>query len=487
MVSHHLALAVLLAVSPILSAQAPEKKPADFEVRLPEDAVLEVDGNKTQATGETRQFQSRPLEVGGTYSYTLKATWRGKSVTREILLRPGKLTTIDLREALQAAQAPAGSGAERPQTPGSSASIGLEAPGTLTLQAGEKGELRVRVRRTNYKGTIALRLQRLPEGVTAGAATVAADGDEAAIGLTTSADARESTRDVELIGSGEQVVTRTTIRLVVAKAKAVEVEKKQAAPPVSTRVETKPPSLPVQPSQRSVVTAPKLPAEAGLQLLLEPSDLVLTQGESRAVHVQVRPKGSWRLDGAPDVKVEAGPGAGVQFTVWASSIAPDGTSYTKTFALRAPTDAPEGERTVRVVATAGSHSSSTASKVTIKKAPPPPAVETKPAPQLVVAVEPAELTLAPGQTRTVAVRVAPVGAAALVGTPTVKVSGEQEGVKLTPWSSSLAGDRSSYEKVYAVRVAADAAPAQHRVRVMVEGGSRQATATLKVTVGKAEP
>src|SRR5262245_38764102 len=184
MVSHHLALAVLLAVSPTLSAQAREKKPADFEVRLPEDAVLEVDGHRTQATGETRQFQSRPLEVGGTYSYTLKATWRGKSVTREVLLRPGKLTTVDLREALQAAHAPA-----------PAASIALEAPGTLTLQAGEKGELRVRVRRTNYKGTIALRLQGLPEGVTAGAATVAADGDEVAIGLTASPDARESRRD----------------------------------------------------------------------------------------------------------------------------------------------------------------------------------------------------------------------------------------------------------------------------------------------------
>src|SRR5262249_41234672 len=146
----------------IQSAQAPEKKAADFEVRLPEDAVLEVDGNKTQATGETRQFQSRPLEVGGTYSYTLKATWRGKAVTREILLRPGKLTTIDLREALQAAQARAALGAERPQTPGPPASIALEAPGMLTLRAGEKGEIRVRVRRTNYKGTVALRLQGLP-------------------------------------------------------------------------------------------------------------------------------------------------------------------------------------------------------------------------------------------------------------------------------------------------------------------------------------
>ena len=53
-----------------------------FEVRLPANAVLEIDDQKTQETGEVRPFQTPPLKVGGRYNYTLKATAGGKTVTR---------------------------------------------------------------------------------------------------------------------------------------------------------------------------------------------------------------------------------------------------------------------------------------------------------------------------------------------------------------------------------------------------------------------
>jgi uncharacterized protein (TIGR02246 family) len=107
-------LAAALAVGPLVAAgkvsgQAPQPQakgneaPGDakeiitFEVRLPAGAVLEIDGNKTTATGESRKFETPPLRVGGHYSYTLKATANGKVVTRTIDLAHRANNTFDLR------------------------------------------------------------------------------------------------------------------------------------------------------------------------------------------------------------------------------------------------------------------------------------------------------------------------------------------------------------------------------------------------------
>jgi uncharacterized protein (TIGR03000 family) len=64
-----------------------------------------IDGNATQSTGEERRFDTPPLRVGGRYHYTLKATTRGKEVTRHIELRHGGENSIDLRPAFAAVAA----------------------------------------------------------------------------------------------------------------------------------------------------------------------------------------------------------------------------------------------------------------------------------------------------------------------------------------------------------------------------------------------
>jgi hypothetical protein len=46
------------------------------------------------------------LEVGRTYSCVLQVTWRGWTFSRQILLRPGEETTVDLRNELQALVTP---------------------------------------------------------------------------------------------------------------------------------------------------------------------------------------------------------------------------------------------------------------------------------------------------------------------------------------------------------------------------------------------
>jgi uncharacterized protein (TIGR02246 family) len=115
-----LCLAAALALGPFVAAQkgpggADEKAksgatPApggaeeviSFKVRLPADAVLEIDGKKTTSTGEMRTFDTPPLRVGGHYIYTLKATANGKQVTRKIDLTHGANNTVDLRAELGA-------------------------------------------------------------------------------------------------------------------------------------------------------------------------------------------------------------------------------------------------------------------------------------------------------------------------------------------------------------------------------------------------
>jgi uncharacterized protein (TIGR03000 family) len=79
-----------------------EERPIAFEVLLPADATLEIDGNKTDATGTTRTFRTPALEAGRKYSYTLKATLGGKTVTRKIEVASGGDNTFDLRADFRA-------------------------------------------------------------------------------------------------------------------------------------------------------------------------------------------------------------------------------------------------------------------------------------------------------------------------------------------------------------------------------------------------
>src|SRR5262245_21168055 len=82
-----------------------------FVVRLPADAVLEIDGTKTTSSGEARTFRTPPLKLGERYAYDLKATSNGKEVTRKIQLAHGVDNTFDLRAEFRPA------GTSQPDTP----------------------------------------------------------------------------------------------------------------------------------------------------------------------------------------------------------------------------------------------------------------------------------------------------------------------------------------------------------------------------------
>jgi len=80
----------------------PRELPVSLVIKLPVDAVLEIQGAKTKQTGEVRRFQSPPLTTGARYTYTFKAVWKDgeKEITRErsVAVQPGTEVVVDLRE-----------------------------------------------------------------------------------------------------------------------------------------------------------------------------------------------------------------------------------------------------------------------------------------------------------------------------------------------------------------------------------------------------
>ena len=53
-------------------------EPAYLNVKVPADAKLQIGDHLTQQTGEMRRFVTPGLALDKTYSYTLKATFKGK-------------------------------------------------------------------------------------------------------------------------------------------------------------------------------------------------------------------------------------------------------------------------------------------------------------------------------------------------------------------------------------------------------------------------
>jgi uncharacterized protein (TIGR03000 family) len=88
-----------------LSAQPGTPKPPDpqsiiFEVRVPEGALVEVQGSKTMTTGEVRKYRTPAMPLGRRYSYTIKVTYEGKTSVYELGLTHAGPNVLDVRRAL---------------------------------------------------------------------------------------------------------------------------------------------------------------------------------------------------------------------------------------------------------------------------------------------------------------------------------------------------------------------------------------------------
>ena len=79
--------------------------PATIVVTLPAEAKLTVDGNATRATSNRRTFVTPALEVGGDYSYTLRAEMvqdgQVAVQTQNVTVRGGETTEVSFTFASQ--------------------------------------------------------------------------------------------------------------------------------------------------------------------------------------------------------------------------------------------------------------------------------------------------------------------------------------------------------------------------------------------------
>jgi uncharacterized protein (TIGR03000 family) len=69
---------------------------ASLVVTLPEDAKLTVDDHVTASTSGERTFTTPALKVGQDYHYTLTAELNGRKVSREVTVRGGETTRVNL-------------------------------------------------------------------------------------------------------------------------------------------------------------------------------------------------------------------------------------------------------------------------------------------------------------------------------------------------------------------------------------------------------
>jgi uncharacterized protein (TIGR03000 family) len=90
------------------AAVAAEAAPADnrafVQVRVPANAEIWFEGDKTTKTGPERAFTSPALEPGRSFTYDIRARWTDSSgkvtdETRQVKVQAGRTTTVDFGTA----------------------------------------------------------------------------------------------------------------------------------------------------------------------------------------------------------------------------------------------------------------------------------------------------------------------------------------------------------------------------------------------------
>lgn len=79
-----------------VAAAPADAQAATLIVTLPSDANLKVDDYATASTSSERTFTTPALAVGQEYHYTLTAELNGRTVTREVTVRGGETTRVNL-------------------------------------------------------------------------------------------------------------------------------------------------------------------------------------------------------------------------------------------------------------------------------------------------------------------------------------------------------------------------------------------------------
>ncbi|HTU17654.1 MAG TPA: hypothetical protein VMG10_06280 [Gemmataceae bacterium] len=478
-------LSLLLLAEVARPAWAADKKPVRLDILLPEDAQLEVNGYKTRSTGQTRRFESPLVQIGRTYRYSLKIVWQGHTLTRRIEVRPEHPLTLDLRKDLQTLASP----------PKPAGSFALLAPPALMLRADQYLVFPLRVKRFDFPGTIRIRFEDLPRGITVPEVKLSEGQSESNAMLFAAADAPHGTHEIRVAAASGDTKDVATIKVIVAKPEKKETtienkpEKKPAAPP-KTRVEHKPelkqrksaePGPKVKPAP-TIVTKPRSNPTPGL-CVLSPSRAVLHPGETKYVEIKAAMKGHEPLPAEPSIALVASPESKLVWEMWtAFDFKISQADRTVGFALKASAESEPREQQVRVLVAAGTLKTEHTITVTVQPRERKPVAKTDPiAPvQLIV---PAGVELRKGRTSYVEMQVKTADGSPLSEAPSVMLESPSGAcLRFVPWTSSFKAGEPACTVGIAVTAETNARTGDRDVRIRAVSGRSTAERPLRVTV-----
>jgi uncharacterized protein (TIGR03000 family) len=83
-----------------------QARPARLTVRLPADAMLQIEGQETESTGSIRHFQTPAIEPGEAFTYELSATLAdgGRAIRRQVTVHAGERRAVSFVETAQQAR-----------------------------------------------------------------------------------------------------------------------------------------------------------------------------------------------------------------------------------------------------------------------------------------------------------------------------------------------------------------------------------------------
>lgn len=436
-------------------------KPALLDVQVPAEAELEVDGHPTQSTGVERQFESPPLPSGRTFVYTLKATWRGRTVNRTVRLHAGGVVRIDLREQLQAPPVQAGS-------------FRLLVPEAMVLTPGEKTILPLRVKRSHFAGPIRLAFEKAPQGVTLESVTFAENHTDVSASVLVAADTLPGSHLLTVRAKAGSLEDSAVIRITVLQPQPRHVEGAHTSP-----ARDREPRAPDAKDRPSVVPT--------FQLEL-PDAIEVEAGRTSYVELRVRTAEGSALPGEPAVSLAVKPGSPVGWSPWAASpVKPGCVSQTIGVAFSARPDAAPGDYEVAVLANVGGQSVRRVMVARVKGRPPAPVMPARPIAALHLE-PPTNLLLRPGQARYIEIRAHTDKGERLPGELIITFDGPAlDGLSIAPWTISGRNSASAGEMGFAITASRAAALGDREVKVHAYAGPAKTERSFRVTIVPPEP
>ncbi len=304
-------LAALITLTALGLAQdkKPQERPCIFTVLLPAHARLEIEGYVARSRGEIRLFESPPVPVGRTYTYTLRAIHGGIVVTRTIEVSPDKHVEIDLRPdfGIRVPVHPPAKPDKKPEgpekvtkppqketlpktpteKPAPLGSFSISGFRDVMVTAGGTVSLRITVQRENLDTLIGLEFSGLPKGISVNQTTIPAKANHLDLMIRADSSVNPGKYLITVHAKATGVQRSNKFHILVVE----EIKAKPALPPVSkpeqkTPQPTKPePNANPAPVEQSTIKHP-----FGFLTVSGPKSVTLSPGQTAVITLKITRK-----------------------------------------------------------------------------------------------------------------------------------------------------------------------------------------------------